>query len=85
LTRAHFAKWIAGDAVQLRNPYPEFELNPSTQILRVLKTLNDDAQGFKRDDLQSVGVLFFGVVVPFEQARALFVAWAVAEPQISAF
>ena len=74
--KAHFAKLVAGDAAQFSHQYPEFERDPSGQMRQVIKALHDEPKGFKRDYLQFVDELVFGPVVPFEQARALFVTWA---------
>ena len=69
---AHFAALVAGDAIQFRNQYPEFEHDPVGQMRGVLQALHAQPDGFERDYLQFVDELVFGEAVSFTQARSIF-------------
>lgn len=69
---AHFAELVAGDAIQFRHQYPEFEHDPVGQMRGVLQALHMQSDGFERDYLQFVDELVFGEAVSFTQARSIF-------------
>jgi len=76
LPHEHFAVMVAGDAVQFRNQYPEFEQDPVGQMRVGLNALLHEADAFERDYLQFVDELVFGEQVTFAEARAVFIELA---------
>lgn len=82
LPHEHFAILVAGDAVQYRNQYPEFEQDPVGQMRAVMETLHTGHAAFERDYSQFVDELVFGEPVAFAEALSVFVD--VAERLISA-
>jgi hypothetical protein len=73
LPHQYFATMIAGDAVQFRNQYPEFEQNPIAQIKSVLDALQWESTRFERDYQKFVDELVFGAPVMFNAARKCFI------------
>jgi len=69
----HFAALVAGDALQYRNQYPEFEQDPIGQMRAVLDVLGNEPAAFERDYAQFVDELVFGETVTFAEARGVFV------------
>lgn len=76
LAKEHFAAMVAGDAIQYRNQYPEFEQDPVGQMLGVIKALEIDGRSFERDYLQFVDELVFGEPVSFMDAKTVFIDMA---------
>jgi predicted nucleotidyltransferase component of viral defense system len=76
LPHEHFAALVAGDAIQFRNQYPEFEKDPVGQMRVVLDALRHEADTFERDYLRFVDELVFGEPVTFAEARAVFIELA---------
>lgn len=82
LSRDHFAMMVAGDALQYRNQYPEFEQDAVGQMRSVMQSLQNESSSFEQDYAAFVDELVFGEPVSYTEAKSVFID--LAEQLISA-
>jgi len=82
LSRDHFATMVAGDAVQYRNQYPEFEQDAVGQMRSVMQSLQSESSSIEQDYAAFVDELVFGEPVSYTEAKSIFID--LAEQLISA-
>lgn len=82
LSRDHFAMMVAGDALQYRNQYPEFEQDAVGQMRSVMQSLQNESSSFEQDYAAFVDELVFGESVSYTEAKSVFID--LAEQLISA-
>lgn len=71
-----FSVLVAGDAVQFRNQFPEFEQNPAGQLEAALDALMHRPDQFEEDYNRFVNELVFGKQVSFKEASTTFIKMA---------
>lgn len=66
-----FHSMIEADAIQFKNQYPEFRMDPFGEMQCALDALQQD-EAFERDYQRFVDELVFGKPIPFDEAKQLF-------------